>query len=218
MLSTNVCNSELQHAQIEEIRRPNDYDYPMATAFLSNHFLLALPTQISTYFEDTVTYLVHHDEEGAMGLVVNRPLPLKLGDVLKEANLQPEGEDISPIMEGGPVSPAHPFIIHSSDFETKSSTRISDEVSFTAQSSKEGIFAMLEAISKGTGPSKYLFCLGYAGWGAGQLENELKENSWVTCPADTKILFDEPFKTRAEKVSSSIGVDLSKFSPQSGMA
>lgn len=190
----------------------------MVDQSLVNHFLLALPNQLGTYFEDTLTFMVRHNEEGAMGFVINRPMPIKLAEILKEANLDPDSGADASLWEGGPVSPAHPSIIHSSDFSTEGTVEVADGVGLTTESSGAGIYATLKAISEGEGPEKYLFVLGYAGWAPGQLEGELDENAWITCPADRQILFDEPHDTRVNSVSSIIGVDFSKLSPQGGTA
>lgn len=190
----------------------------MENSSLANQFLVALPSQINTYFEDTLTYMVRHEEDGAMGFVVNRPLPLKLSEIMKEAKLDPVfGEEVA-ILEGGPVNPSHPSILHSADFLTENSLPVTDGVALITNSSGEGIYKTMKALSEGKGPKHYLFVLGYAGWGPKQLDNELGENAWVTCPADVKTLFEEPFESRVAKVSSAIGIDFSKFSPQSGSA
>ncbi|MCY3883747.1 MAG: YqgE/AlgH family protein [Gammaproteobacteria bacterium] len=190
----------------------------MCKSSLANHFLLALPSQNNTYFEDTLTYMVRHGDDGSMGFVVNRPLPLKLAEIMKEAKLDPtRGKQVS-ILEGGPVNPSHPSILHSDDFETDSSLHVSDGVALITDSSGEGIYNTMRAIAEGNGPEHFLFVLGYAGWGPKQLDNELGENAWVICPADHRTLFDEPFESRIAKVTSAIGIDFSKFSPQSGSA
>ena len=190
----------------------------MENSSLINHFLLALPSQINSYFEDTLTYMVRHGDDGAMGFVINRPLPLKLAEIMKEAKLDPtQGEEVS-ILEGGPVNPSHPSILHSDEFETDSSLQVTEGIALITDSSGEGIYKTIKAISEGKGPKSYLFVLGYAGWGPKQLDNELGENAWMTCPATLQTLFDEPYETRVAKVSSSIGIDFSKFSPQSGSA
>lgn len=190
----------------------------MTEQSLVNHFLLALPNQIGTYFEDTLTFLVRHNDEGAMGFIVNRPMPIKLAELLKEANLDPVSGEETNLWEGGPVSPTHPSIIHSDDFSTDSTVEVAEGIGLTTEPSGAGIYATLKAIAEGSGPKQYMFVLGYAGWAPGQLEGELKENAWVTCPADRKILFDEPHQSKVRSVSSIIGVDFSKFSPQGGMA
>lgn len=190
----------------------------MESSTLINHFLLALPSQINSYFEDTLTYMVRHGDDGAMGFVINRPLPLKLAEIMKEAKLDPTQGEKVPILEGGPVNPSHPSIIHSDDFETDNSLQVTDGIALITDSSGEGIYKTIKAIAEGKGPKNYLFVLGYAGWGPKQLDNELGENAWMTCLADHRTLFDEPYETRVSKVSSSVGVDFSKFSPQSGSA
>ena len=190
----------------------------MSDESLTNHFLLSLPVQLGSYFENTLTFIVRHGDEGAMGFVVNRPLQIKLSDVLKESNLPSQRGTSTVLLEGGPVSPANPAILHSDDYSTDGTVQVTEGVNMTTESSPGGIFTALKAIAEGVGPSQYLVILGYAGWSPGQLEAEIDENAWVSCPADPKILFDEPYEQRIERVSSIIGVDFSKLSPTGGMA
>ena len=185
---------------------------------LSNHFLLALPVQANTYFEETVTLLIHHGEDGALGFVINRPTPVKIEDIIMQAELSPNIETDAVIMEGGPVSRTSPTVIHSSDFRADTTIEISDKIYCTSELQEGDIMYILSAIAEGRGPAQYLFFLGYAGWGPDQLENELETNSWITCPADTGILFGEPFATRFERVSANIGIDFDRIGPSGGSA
>ena len=138
----------------------------MDESSLINHFLLALPSQINSYFEDTLTYMVRHGDDGAMGFVINRPLPLKLAEIMKEAKLDPaQGEEVS-ILEGGPVNPSHPSILHSDEFETDSSLHVSEGIALITDSSGEGIYKTIKAISEGKGTQELLVCARLCGMGS----------------------------------------------------
>ena len=178
---------------------------------LINHFLLALPIQTDSYFEDSVTLLVKHNQEGAMGFIVNRPTPVSLKDVLVRVELKTKREVKGMMLEGGPVSRTFPSMIHTSEFSTDETFKVTVDISVTMQESHGGVYETLKAIAEGNGPQEYLFLLGYAGWGPGQLESELEDNAWVTCPADRQILFDEPFDSRLQKLSDQLNMDFDKF-------
>ena len=190
----------------------------MASASIANQFLLALPVQNGTYFEDTITYICRHGDEGALGVVINRPLPIKLQDILSEAELPTDIDPEIVLVEGGPVSPSNPAILHTSDFITDSSIEVCEGISLTTDQVPGGVYATLRAISEGEGPAQYLVALGYAGWAEGQLEGELEENVWMTCPADKSIIFDTPYEQRVSRAASTIGIDFQKMSPLGGEA
>ena len=190
----------------------------MSDARLANQFLLSLPIQNGTYFEDTLTYICLHSEEGAFGIIVNRPLDLQINQVLESANLQHDLDLRDVVLEGGPVSRNQPSILHTGDFTTDGTVPLQDGLKLTLDSSPQGIYEVLEAISKGKGPEKFLFVLGYAGWAGGQLENELTENAWLTCPMEHSLLFDIPHDQRLSIAAESIGVDLGSMTPSIGEA
>lgn len=183
----------------------------MAVESLVNHFLLALPIQADSYFEDSVTLLVKHDPEGAMGFIVNRPTPVSLKDVLIRVELKTKLDIKGMMLEGGPVSRTFPSMIHTNEFSTDETFKVTDDISVTMQQSHGGVYETLKAIAEGNGPQEYLFLLGFAGWGPGQLEGELEDNSWVACPADREILFDEPFENRLKRLSGQLNVDFDRF-------
>ncbi len=190
----------------------------MTASSLANHFLLKTPEAHDSCFTDTVTYVVQHSDEGALGFVVNQPLPITLSEILSEAKLDPSNGEHVALLEGGPVRPSLPTVIHTKDFKTEGTANVCDDVSFTTQLEGMQIYSALEAIAKGTGPEQFLFVLGYVGWGPGQLEHELENNVWLTCPADSDVLFNDPYEERVDSVSSIIGVDYSRMTPQAGLA
>tara|TARA_B110000093_G_scaffold178085_1_gene216128 strand:- start:515 stop:1090 length:576 start_codon:yes stop_codon:yes gene_type:complete len=186
------------------------------SASLRNQFLIATPTLEDGIFKSSVTYICEHDEDGAMGIIINRPSDLKFNDLVKEFEAIETSElNTQPVMVGGPVGLERGFVLHqtpANTIEWLSTLQISNDVALTG--SKD----ILTALGEGQGPDKFLFVLGYAGWGAGQLEQELMENDWLTSPATPEILFSTPYHLRAEAAAKLLGVDLSALATQPGNA
>ncbi|UTW06224.1 YqgE/AlgH family protein [Pseudomonas benzenivorans] len=183
-------------------------------SFLKHHFLIAMPHMADPHFAHTLIYLIEHNEQGAMGLVINRPNGLNLADVLEQ--LRPDDEapavcQALPIFSGGPVQTDRGFVLHPAGLQFQATLELGELGLSTSQD-------VLFAIADGSGPDKYLIALGYAGWEAGQLETELTDNAWLTCPADTAILFDLPFDQRLNAAAARLGVDLSLLTSQAGHA
>ncbi|WXL25355.1 YqgE/AlgH family protein [Ectopseudomonas mendocina] len=183
-------------------------------SYLKNHFLIAMPHMADPNFAQTVTYLVDHNEHGAMGLVLNKPNGLNLADVLEQ--LRPD-EAIPalchslPIYGGGPVQTDRGFVLHPQGPVYQSTMELGELSLSTSQD-------ILFAIAAGTGPDKYLITLGYAGWDAGQLEAELADNTWLTCPAEPSIIFDIPYDQRLNASAAQLGINLSLLTSQAGHA
>ncbi|MDA8963164.1 YqgE/AlgH family protein [Pseudomonadales bacterium] len=186
------------------------------SASLRNQFLIATPTLEDGIFKSSVTYICEHDEDGAMGIIINRPSDLIFSDLVKEFEAIESSElNTQPVMVGGPVGLERGFVLHqtpANTIEWLSTLQISNDVALTG--SKD----ILTALGEGKGPEKFLFVLGYAGWGAGQLEQELMENDWLTSPATPEILFSTPYHLRAEAAAKLLGVDLSALATQPGNA
>lgn len=185
-----------------------------APSYLKHHFLIAMPHMADPNFAQTVTYLVEHNEQGAMGLVINRPNDLSLADVLEQ--LRPDEEpplrcQSLPIFAGGPVQTDRGFVLHPSGQTFQATLELGELALSTSQD-------VLFAIADDTGPRQHLITLGYAGWEAGQLEAELADNAWLTCPAAADILFDLPFDQRLAAAAARLGVNLSLLSAQAGHA
>lgn len=180
---------------------------------LKNQFLIAMPGLTGSYFGDTLTYLCEHNDDGAMGLVINRPSELSLVELLAQLGLDAGkvAADV-PVMDGGPVARDRGFILHSDDERFDASLELGDGLMLTA--ARE----VLEAIANGEGPRDYLVALGYAGWDGGQLEHELGENAWLSCPASLDVVFREPFENRVQKAAASLGIDFRLMSGQAGHA
>ena len=177
--------------------------------------LIAMPDMEDSRFSETVTYIVKHDDDGAVGLVINKPLELSLTKLLEEIRLpmlRPLADPEMPVLFGGPVSSEAGFVLHKEKGEWNSSLVIEGGLCVT--SSRD----ILDAFSQGKGPRDYLVVLGYAGWSAGQLEKEMVDNSWLVCPADEQLLFEMPFEHRWQAAAQKIGVDLRLLTGQVGHA
>ncbi len=191
-----------------------------AKGFLDNQFLLAMPSMQDERFQRSVIYLCAHSEEGAMGLILNRPQQLLFPDLLvqldvleqEEAIRLPEPARSIVIRNGGPIERSRGFVLHSGDYKVESSLPVADDVCLTAT------IDILRAISVGSGPRQALMALGYSGWGAGQLEQEIVDNGWLTCPADPALLFDGDLNNQYDRVMASIGIDPARLSSQTGHA
>ncbi len=181
---------------------------------LKNQLLIAMPALHDPNFARTVTYICEHGEHGAMGIVLNRPTELKLDDLLLhmeiECGLTDTGEQI--VYLGGPVEEERGFVLHTSSQPWDSTLSINEDISITTSRD------ILEAMASGGGPSRTLVALGYAGWGAGQLERELQQNAWLSGPADQSILFELPAEQRWEAAARLLGVDVNLLSSDAGHA
>ncbi len=185
-----------------------------APTSLKHHFLIAMPHMADPHFAQTVTYLIEHNEQGAMGLVINKPNGLTLADVLDQ--LRPDDAapmlcHSLPIFAGGPVQTDRGFVLHPAGPQFQATLALGELGLSTSQD-------VLFAIADGSGPERYLIALGYAGWDAGQLEAELADNAWLTCPADPAILFETPFDQRLDAAAALLGVTLALLTAQAGHA
>lgn len=181
---------------------------------LAGHFLISTPQMPDPRFQEQVIYLCAHNDEGAMGLVINNPNhEITLLDVLQGSNLNIPTGPLPPVYMGGPVEVDAGFILYTTE---ESPDRYSVEVKPGVYLSRDS--RLLEDISLGHGPKHYLFMLGYAGWGAGQLEDELVDNSWLTVPADLEVLFHTPDEQKWKKAAQKFGIDISLFGDIIGYA
>jgi putative transcriptional regulator len=178
---------------------------------LRHHFLVASPWLADPRFHGGVIYLCEHSEEGALGLMINQPLDIHLGEILEQLDMH-GGELDLPVFTGGPVQPERGFVLHSPGRQWQSTALVTDDVLLTTSRD------ILESIGRDEGPDEFLVALGYSGWGEGHLEEELGSNAWLTCPASTDILFRTPVSQRYEAVLRLIGVDLNQLSDSVGHA
>lgn len=185
-----------------------------APSYLKHHFLLAMPHLADPDFAQTLIYLVDHNPQGAMGLVVNRPNGLSLADVLEQLcpdNLPPVVSHDLPIYSGGPVLTDRGFVLHPSSHGFQATLDLGELGLTTSQD-------VLFAIAGDNGPQQHFISLGYTGWQAGQLESELAANAWLTCPADLDILFELPFDQRLDAAAARLGVELKLLTHAAGHA
>ena len=175
---------------------------PNETGFLDRQMLIAMPSLADPNFARSVTLMCQHSEEGAVGITINRLSPLKLGEVLKQLDIACDDASIldRPVLEGGPVHPDRGFVLHTPVEGFESSVMVADGVMVTT--SKD----VLDAIAGGDGPEHFIVALGYAGWGGGQLEDEMRDNAWLSVPADRAILFDHPLDDRWDIAVTALGV------------
>lgn len=181
------------------------------TTSLQDHFLISMPQLEDPNFSGALTYICEHSTQGAMGIIVNKPSGLTLEEILEQLDI-PSHSNQDIVYAGGPVQMDRGFILHSSEKTWESSMQITPNCCLTTS------LDILEAIASDEGPSDYLIALGYAGWGAGQLEQELAENTWLTCQADQKILFDTPNSKKLNAAMASLGVNASQLSSKMGHA
>ena len=170
---------------------------------LQNHFLLAMPSLSDPYFERSLVYLCEHNEEGAMGLVVNIPVDMSLDAMLTQLKLAPppSPELKQPVLQGGPVHADRGFVLHSFRPGFNSTLQGGDELMVTT--SKD----ILETLGTEQAPDHWLVALGYAGWSAGQLEQELVDGAWLVIPPNPDLVFKTPIHQRWQQAAASIGVN-----------
>jgi putative transcriptional regulator len=184
------------------------------TGSLANQLLIAMPGMADPNFSSTVTLICEHNDEGALGIVINRPLNLRLGGLFEQLQLDnpdPVALD-QPVLMGGPVGPERGFVLHDSSHHYENSLAISGEICLTLSRD------IIDALASGEGPEKSLVALGYAGWDAGQLEAEMLANSWLNVSATPEIVFDLPFADRWAAAAKALGVDLTLLSTEAGHA
>lgn len=190
------------------------------SGFLDDQFLLAMPGMKDERFARSVIYICAHSDEGAMGLIINQTQQMLFPDLLVQLGIMNEQEAIRLprqtrdfiVRNGGPVDRSRGFVLHTGDYRVESSLPVSEDICLTAT------VDILRAISAGRGPRQALMTLGYSGWGAGQLEGEIAENGWLTCPATPDLLFDPDIEGKYDRALASIGIDLAHFSQAAGHA
>lgn len=184
------------------------------SGYFAGQMLIAMPQMRDARFARSVVYLCAHSKEGAMGLVINRLFnSLSFPELLEQLTIQatPLCENV-PIHFGGPVESGRGFVLHSNDYVQETTLMVDEEVGLTAT------IDVLKAIAEGRGPSRYLLALGYAGWSAGQLDSEIRDNAWLSVPSDEDLLFGEELDHKWERAIAKIGVDFTNLSATAGHA
>jgi len=181
---------------------------------LTNQLLVAMPGMQDENFSQSVTLVCEHSSKGALGIVLNKPLSMRLSEVLSQMNLPAldEGVGSQTVLRGGPVHQDRGFVLHRPGGKWDSTHRISDSIQVTTSRD------VLAAMARGEGPEKAFIALGYAQWDAGQLEQELKDNSWLTLPLDESMLYELPYEERWLAAWRSLGVDVASVSTSAGHA
>jgi len=181
---------------------------------LTNHLLIAMPQLNDPNFAQTVALICEHTDKGALGIVLNKPLPMKLSEVRSQMKLEPTNEQIGemPVLRGGPVHTDRGFVLHRPGGQWDHTHKVSDAIQVTTSRD------VLAAMARGEGPSDAFIALGYAGWESGQLERELKENAWASMPVDARVVFELPFEERWAGAWRLMGIDVDRLSPEAGHA
>lgn len=186
---------------------------------LTNQFLIAMPGMADETFAGSVVYMCEHNERGALGLVINKPIDITLKNLFEKVDLTLDREELArqPVFFGGPVQTERGFVLHEKlgdDGGAYSSTMTIPGAALEMTTSRD----VLEALSHGAGPKKLLVTLGFSGWSAGQLEDELGRNGWLTVDADPQVIFDTPVEQRYERALSLLGFDPRMLSQEAGHA
>ncbi len=184
----------------------------MGASSLTNHLLIAMPALSDPNFSRSVTLVCEHTaDNGALGIVLNKPLPMRLSDVLSKMKLEPRDERVAaqPVLRGGPVLTNQGFVLHRPGGNWDKTLRVSEQIEVTTSRD------VLEAMARGEGPADAFIALGYAGWDPGQLEREIRENAWLPMPADERVVFELPFDHRWEGSWELLGVGTEKIKQMS---
>jgi len=185
---------------------------PEGFSSLVDHFLIAMPTLRDSWFANTVIYIWRHNPEGALGLVVNIPTRMQLDEVFEQLGVESLKNDSAAqiVLSGGPVEKEKGFVLHDAPPRWPSSLPITDKLTVTTSRD------ILADIARGEGPEHFLLTLGCAGWGPGQLEQEIRDNAWFTCPAKSEIIFSPEHARKPEMAAATLGFSLSQLTPDVG--
>ncbi|MGH8648997.1 MAG: YqgE/AlgH family protein [Burkholderiales bacterium] len=181
---------------------------------LTQHFLIAMPAMADPHFARSLTFICEHNDQGALGIVINRPIEMNLQTLLEQVSIPLGGDDFKgvPVHFGGPVQVDRGFVLHAPLGQWQSTLAVSSEIGLTT--SKD----ILQAVARGEGPGKLLVTLGYAGWAPGQLEHELAQNAWLSVLAQTHVIFDLPAEQRLPAAMDLLGVNFATLSEDAGHA
>ncbi len=192
----------------------NEESRSLFTGYLENQMLIAMPGMADPNFERSVTLMCQHTDEGAIGITINRESSFILGEILDQLDISCEDEGIRSraVLEGGPVNRDRGFVLHTPMEGFESSLQINPQIMVTTSRD------IMHSIAAGDGPDRYTVALGYAGWGDGQLEAEMRQNAWLSVPADVAIVFELPLADRWARAVSNLGIDISHLHDVGGHA
>ncbi|MDP9014535.1 MAG: YqgE/AlgH family protein [Pseudomonadota bacterium] len=184
------------------------------SGYLTNQLLIAMPTMVDPNFAQTVALVCDHSARGALGLILNKPLPMRMAEIFEHLEIQLAAGALSqrPVLRGGPMQTDRGFVVHRAGGEWDSTLKVSNSIHVTTSRD------ILAAMARGEGPEEAVVALGYAGWDGGQLEDEIRANAWLSAPVESGIIFDLPFESRWHAAGRLLGVELSRISPISGNA
>jgi len=184
------------------------------SGYLTNQFLIAMPNLLDPNFFHSVTYICEHNKNGAMGIVINQPVDLTLGELISQIGMHPSSTHMmgQSVYRGGPVDTERGFVLHKPLGAWESTLPITEEIGISTSND------IVQAIAEGRGPEQCLVALGYAGWGAGQLEQEMVDNAWLSGPSDSRIIFETKVEQRWEAAAKLLGVDINQMTGDSGHA
>jgi putative transcriptional regulator len=184
------------------------------SAYLTNQLLIAMPAMGDPNFSQTVALICDHNADGAMGLILNKPLPMRMAEIFEQLEIEIAAGPLQQrhVLRGGPVQTDRGFVVHRAGGEWDSTLKVSDALHVTTSRD------ILAAMARGEGPDDAIVALGYAGWVGGQLEDEIRANAWLNAPVDLALIFDLPFDSRWQAAGRLLGVELTRISPISGNA
>ena len=183
-------------------------------SLFTNQLLIAMPGLADPNFSSTVTLICEHNDDGALGIIINRPLTLTLSGLFNQLSVEDADSEAAsdPVIAGGPVGIERGFVLHGKEHSFENTLVVSDDIQLTLSRD------VIDAMAVGDGPEKSLVAIGYAGWEAGQLEEEMLANSWLSVTATPELVFDTPFEERWESAARLLGVDMASISPDAGHA
>lgn len=184
------------------------------TGYLTSQFLIAMPSLQDPNFFHSVTYICEHNQNGAMGIIINQPVDLTVGELMEQMGEEASNQELSKntVFRGGPVDVERGFVLHQPIGEWESTMPITDKIGITTSND------IITAMASGNGPEDCLIALGYAGWEAGQLEEEIRDNAWLNCKGDADILFNTEISKRWEAAAALIGIDINQIASDAGHA
>lgn len=184
------------------------------SGYLTNQLLIAMPAMGDPNFAQSVVLVCDHSSESALGLILNKPLPMRMGEIFEQLEIELAMGPLRerPVLRGGPMQTDRGFVVHRAGGEWDSTLKVSDMIHVTTSRD------ILAAMARGQGPKEAVVALGYAGWGGGQLEDEIRANAWLSAPVDPTLIFELPFESRWQAAGRLLGVELSRISPLSGNA